>query len=110
MFTDLYLATTDPTPSLSAMLSKNAQPILVSVLFHTVVYVVAANLAYYIFLNKPLPAATNQRLFGALIVIMVLGYVARHVHVQEIYASYQRNMEKTRKHLDLLYISWTFIG
>ena len=112
MFTDLYLSTTDPSLTLSQMLSRNAGPILVSVLFHTVVYMLSANLAYYIFRGKGvlLPAATNQRLCAALVVIMALGYVARFYHVHEIYASYHGNMEKTRKHLDSLYISWTFIG
>jgi hypothetical protein len=41
---------------------------------------------------------------------MFFGFFARFFHVKEVYRAYHKNMEKTRTHLDKLYIGWIFIS
>lgn len=110
MFTKLYLQTTDPTITLSEMLRKNMFFIIISTLFHTIVYTLFFNLANFIFFGKYLPVNINTRLITSFIIIMFFGYIARYYHVKEIYNAYNKNAEKTRNHLDKLYIGWIFVG
>lgn len=110
MFTKLYLSTTNPTLTLSEMISKNMYPLFVSIIGHTMVYMLFANTLCYIFTDKILSSTINTKLFMFLYLIMMVGYVARFYHVKEIYNAYNRNMEKTRTHLDKLYIGWIFIA
>jgi hypothetical protein len=110
MFTKLYLKTTDPKITLQQMLQENMAMILVSTIFHTIVYVAFANLASYIFFGKYLSVGINMRLTASLLFIMFFGYIGRHYHVKEIYNAYNKNTDKTRNHLDRLYIGWIFIA
>lgn len=111
MLTDLYLRTTDPKLELQEVFSSAIFPKLVfSVLFHTIVYSGAFNLLNYVFNGALLSSRVNTRLFVALLIIMFFGYFARLYHVKEIYRAYNGNMEKTRQHLDRLFIGWVFIG
>jgi len=111
MFTELYLQTTDPKLPFIALYSKNIlKNIILSVIFHTIVYTVFCNLVSYIFFGKILSNTINIRLIVSLYLIMVLGFFGRFIHVKEIYKAYNYNLEKTRKHLDKLYISWLFIS
>jgi len=79
-------------------------------MFHTVIYALFVNLATYIFFGKILPNAINVRLAGSLFVIMAFGFLARFFHVKDIYKAYNYDLEKTRSHLDKLYIGWVFIS
>lgn len=111
MFTELYLKTTDPRLSFShffngAMLTK----IFLSVVFHTVVYSSFANLSWFIFTGKLLSPSINSRLFVSITLIMIFGFMARFLHVKEIYKAYNEDLDKTRNHLDKLYITWLFIS
>jgi uncharacterized membrane protein (DUF485 family) len=110
MFTKLYLSTTDPKLSLSEMISQNTVPLVVSIIFHTILYMLFVNLASYIFFGKLLSMKINNRLFIVLIIIMTFGYIARFYHVKDIYQAYNNDIMKTRKHLDKLYIGWIFIA
>ena len=110
MFTKLYLSTTDPNLSLSEVILKNSVPLVVSILFHTIVYMLFVNIVSYVFFGKLLSMKINNRLFIVLIVIMSFGYIARFYHVKDIYQGYNGDMMKTRKHLDKLYIGWIFIA
>uniref|UniRef100_A0A6C0HYE9 Uncharacterized protein n=1 Tax=viral metagenome TaxID=1070528 RepID=A0A6C0HYE9_9ZZZZ len=110
MFTKLYLNTTDPTVSLLNVLKQNAGMIIVSVIFHTILYTVTFNLASFIFSGKILSQTINMRLIVSFLFIMFFGYIGRYYHVKDIYSAYSKNMEKTRNHLDKLYITWIFIG
>jgi hypothetical protein len=110
MFTELYLNTTNPKTSLLQMMQQNIVPIIISVLFHTLVYAAAANIASYIFTGKYLSVGINTRLLTILLFIMFFGYIGRYYHVQDVYNAYAENMEKTRNHLDRLYIGWIFIA
>jgi hypothetical protein len=110
MFTKIYLDTTNPDLTLSQMLSQNSTPILVSVLFHTIVYVLFINLAYSVFFGRLLSMKINSRLIFALLIIMIFGYIARFYHVKDIYKAYNKDMSKVRTHLDQLFISWIFIA
>lgn len=110
MFTKLYLDTTNPNLTLSEMLSQNSYPILVSVLFHTIVYVLFVNLAYSVFFGRLLSMKINSRLIFSLLIIMIFGYIARFYHVKDIYKAYNKDMSKVRTHLDQLFISWIFIA
>ena len=110
MFTELYLKTTDPTVSLLNVLKQNVGMIILSVLFHTIIYTVTFNLASFIFTGKMLSQTINARLIASFLLIMFFGYIGRYYHVKDIYNAYSKNMEKTRTHLDKLYITWIFIG
>jgi len=111
MFTDLYLQTTNPNLPFSSMFRQDVFiGILLSVLFHTIIYAGAFNLASYIFLGKLLSKIVNIRLVVSLLFIMFIGFFARFLHVKEVYKSYNYNLEKTRSHLDKLYIGWIFIS
>jgi hypothetical protein len=107
MFTDVYLSTTNPELPISNIISIE---VIFSVIFHTIVYAGFFNLASYIFLGKILSRLVNARLLISLSIIMFFGFFARFVHVKEIYKSYNYNLEKTRNHMDKLYISWVFIS
>jgi hypothetical protein len=110
MFTKLYLSTTNPNLSLSEMISQNIYPLLFSVVFHTILYVLSINVAYYTFVGSLLSMKINSRLTVILAAIMFFGYIARFYHVKDVYNAYNKDMEKTRNHLDRLYITWIFIA
>jgi hypothetical protein len=111
MFTELYLQTTNPKLEFSELFHfRIMYPLLVSVLFHTILYISFCNLVSYIFIKKALSSGTNKKLILFLIPTMFFGFFARFFHVKEIYKSYGGDMVKTRNHLDRLYISWIFIS
>ena len=111
MFTKLYLDTTNPKLKFEHLLQ---QPIfisiIVSVLFHTILYALFFNMAHFIFFRKVLSNESNILLLSFLIPIMFFGFFARFYHVKEIYNAYNGDMIKTRQHLDKLYVSWIFIS
>lgn len=107
MFTDVYLRTTNPELPIYNLINIE---VIFSVIFHTIVYAGFFNLASYIFLGKILSSLVNARLLISLSIIMFFGFFARFLHVKEIYKSYNYNLEKTRNHMDKLYISWVFIS
>lgn len=109
MATELYLQTTDPKLEFVQLLSLTPK-ILVSDLFHTAVYAGAINLASHVFVGRPLSSQQNIRLIVALFVIMFIGYFARFYHVRDIYKAYNGDVEKTRRHLDTLYVGWIFVA
>lgn len=111
MFTDLYLQTTNPKLPFSALFAQSVfTGIILSVVFHTLVYTAFFNLASYIFTGKLLSTPINMRMISALTIIMFFGFFARFLHVKEIDRAYGGDIEKTRKHLDRLYIGWIFIS
>jgi hypothetical protein len=110
MFTELYLSTTNPNISLSKMISQNSILLLISIIFHTIMYMSFVNIVSYIFFDRLLSMKINNRLFVVLFVIMTFGYIARFYHVKDVYQAYNKDMIKTRNHLDKLYIGWIFIA
>ena len=110
MFTKLYLDTTNPKLTISQLFSQNAFPLFISIVLHTIVYSLIFNLASFIFYGTLLSSPVNRRLIISLLIIMTFGYIARFYHVKDIYNAYDKDMEKTRNHLDKLYISWVFIA
>jgi len=112
MFTDVYLMTTDPRTSFQDVFCReeNLRQIFASIVFHTTLYCAFFNLAYYIFYEKVWSVLVNMRMIVALLVIMWFGFIGRFYHVKEVYAAYHGNGEKTREHLDKLYIGWIFIS
>ena len=111
MFTKLYLETTNPKLNFYQLfLPTIFVPMLFSVLFHTIIYTLFCNMVSYIFLNKMLSSEINKKLILSLILIMVFGFIARFIHVKDVYSAYNGDMVKTRNHLDKLYISWIFIS
>ena len=111
MFTDLFLVTTNPKLTFNEFISfRIVKRILISVIFHTTIYFLFFNLASYLFFGKALSNIVNQRLIWFLLTIMFFGYFGRFLHVKEIYKAYNEDMEKTRSHLDKLYITWIFVG
>ena len=107
MFTDLYLKTTNPKLTFGEFLRIN---ILSSVVFHTIIYTLFFNLFHYIFFGKALSKIINIRIVVSLLIIMYTGFWGRFLHVKEIYKAYNYDLEKTRQHLDKLYVTWIFIS
>lgn len=111
MFTELYLETTNPKLPFSALFKPSIFMIIIlSVIFHTFIYSSFSNLVSYIFFGKILSNPINIRLIISLLLIMFFGFFARFIHVKEVYKAYNYNLEKTRQHLDRLYIGWIFIS
>jgi hypothetical protein len=111
MFTELYLETTNPKLSFYQLFDINIfSKIIFSVIFHTVIYTSFLNLGSYIFFGKILSNDVNIRLISALLLIMFFGFFGRFIHVKDIYKAYGYDLEKTRNHLDRLYIGWIFIS
>lgn len=111
MFSSLYLKTTNPDLHWRELLQPPLLfPILGSAIFHTVIYTFFVNLVSYIFFNRVLSNTINVRLIVSLLIIMYVGFFARWIHVKDVYNSYNRNIEKTRNHLDKQYITWIFIS
>jgi hypothetical protein len=111
MLTQLFLDTTDPNLRFIELFSPNIfVPLLFSVVFHTLIYTFGLNLTYYIFSNKILSNQINTKLITSLLIIMFLGFFARFFHVKDIYNAYNQDIEKTRNHLNQLFISWIFIS
>jgi len=110
MFTELYLRSTDPEISLNQLLKENIWAIMISVIFHTIVYLGFANLVSFVFLNRGLSYKINIRLTAVLLLIMFFGYIGRYYHVRDIYGAYNSDRGLTREHVDKLYIGWIFIA
>ena len=110
MFTKLYLDSTNPKTTISQLFRDNSLQLLISLIFHTIIYGLFLNMVYYIFYGSFLSIQINIRLVIALLIIMSLGYIARFYHVKDIYNAYHNDIERTRNHLDKLYISWVFIA
>jgi hypothetical protein len=111
MFTKLYLDTTNPKLQVSQLFhSPIFTPMMISIVFHTILYTLFCNMVSYIFFGKILSNLINKRLLMFLIPIMFFGFIGRIFHVKEIYNAYNGDMTKTRAHLDKLYISWLFIS
>jgi len=84
--------------------------IIISVIFHTILYASFGNMASYIFYGTFLNTDINIRLILCLLLIMILGYIGRFIHAKEAYADFDYDYEKTKQYLDLHYISWVFLG
>jgi len=111
MFTKLYLDTTNPKLSFYQLFGPNIFFVMIlSVVLHTIIYALFVNMVSWIFFGKILSKQINKRLLFSLILIMFFGFIARFIHVKEIYKAYNGDMEKTRNHLDNLYVTWIFIS
>ena len=111
MFIETYLQTTDPKLPFSEFIKPPILTnILISIVFHTIVYSSFVNLLSFIFTGKILSMPINYRLLLSLLLIMIFGFIARFFHVKEIYKAYNNDLDKTRSHLDKRFISWIFIS
>jgi hypothetical protein len=111
MFTKLYLLTTNPNLSMNQVIQHNVLLlVLFSVLFHTIVYATAVNWIYFIFNGKILNNVINVRLISSLIIIMIIGYISRIIHVKTIYNDFNHNNQKSTEFINQHYNSWIFIG
>jgi hypothetical protein len=111
MATELYLQTTNPKLELHQLFSTEIfAKMVASVCFHTAVYTGFLNLVNYVFFGAALSSRVNARLVGVLLVIMFFGYIARFYHVKDISRAYNNDANKTRNHLDKLFIGWIFVA
>ena len=108
MLTDLYLKTTNPLLSY-LNLFKMFPDILLSILLHTIIYSASLNAVNYIFLGKFINIIINTRIICALIIVMIISFIARLWHSKEIYKTYN-DLDKTKKHVDQAYVTWYFLS
>lgn len=110
MFTKLYVDTTNPRLTFSEFIAPRIlKPMLLSIIFHTILYSLFCNIVSWIFFGVILSNKINKRLIIFLLIIMSFGFIGRFIHVKDVYNAYG-NIEKTRTHLDKLYITWIFIS
>ena len=74
-----------------------------SVLFHTILYVVALNMVSYVF-GDTLSLDVNIRLSIFLVLVMSVGFVARFYRVKELYHY------GGKEYVDKAYITWYFLS
>lgn len=111
MFTRLFLETTDPKLSWKKFFELNIfSMVIISVVFHTILYTLFCNVVSYIFYGKLLNKNINIRLIVSLLLIMFFGYIGRLWHVKESYSDFNNDYEKTKIYLQTHYNSWVFIG
>ena len=111
MFTKLYLETTDPNLSWENFFGLNIfSMIIISILFHTILYTLFLNMISYIFYEKMLSKNINIRLIVSFLLIMFFGYIGRLLHVKEAYNGFNYDYDKTQKYVQAHYNSWVFIG
>lgn len=111
MFTKLYLDTTNPHLKMVELISPPIIiPVMISIIFHTVLYMTFTNLVSYIFTRQVLSYRINIRLLIALLLIMIFGYAGRVYHVKDICKAYDNDLLKTREHVDKFFITWVFMG
>ena len=104
MFTDLYVETTNPKLTLSEFLSvRLLNKMAASVLFHTILYVVALNMVSYVF-GDTLSLDVNIRLSIFLVLVMAIGFVARVYRVKELYHY------GGKEYVDKAYMTWYFLS
>lgn len=104
MFTDLYVETTNPKLTLSEFLSvRLLTKMALSVLFHTILYLVALNMVSYVF-GGTLSLDVNIRLSIFLVLVMSFGFVARFYRVKELYHY------GGKEYVDKAYITWYFLS
>lgn len=111
MFTKLYLDTTNPRLDIVDLFKTPIVfPLIMSILFHTVMYTAFINLVSYIFTKQILSFKVNTRLLISLLIIMISGYISRVYHVKDIYKGYDNDLLKTREHTDRSFITWIFMS
>lgn len=107
MFTDIYLQTTSRHPPLASIRFWGL--IVVSIIFHAITYTAFANMVAFIFMGRALGYTINRRMMVCLLVFMFFGYIARMLHVHEVYRTIP-SAERARAFIDAHYNSWIFIG
>jgi len=111
MFTKLFLQTTDPKLDWSTFFSTPIMVmVILSIIFHTILYTAFLNIASFVFLNKFLNKQINARLICCLFLIMFFGYIGRLWHSKETLQDFSNNYEKAKYYLQQHYNSWIFIG
>jgi len=79
-------------------------------MFHTVMYLLVAEIISFVFYGKLLPQSTAVKFLAMVGGLQILGYAARVEHVKRIYETYGDDYEAARSHVDKQYITWFFIG
>jgi hypothetical protein len=111
MFTQLFIETTNPKLSWSQFVSIRIMSIiLLSIIFHTLIYTIFFNLGSFIFYGKILSNQINIRLIISLLIIMFFGYIGRFIHCKQIYNDFNKNEVKTNEYINTHYNSWVFLG
>jgi len=111
MFTKLYLDTTNPKITWKEIIQTNIWVmIIISILFHTVVYSIFINVVYFIFSGKRLSNIINIRLVIVLLLIMFFGYIGRIMRVKDIYETFHHNEKVTREFTNQIYNTFIFLG
>jgi hypothetical protein len=111
MFTKLFLETTNPNLSWVKFFSVQIfSMIILSVIFHTILYTSFCNIVSFIFYGRALSKTINIRLIISLLFIMFFGYIGRLMHVKQVYNDFNKNNDKTKNYVQQHYNSWIFIG
>lgn len=111
MLTKLYIETTNPKTSWDTFFSSEIIGLIIlSLVFHTILYAAVCNMFSFIFFGKLLTRIVNTRLIICLFVFMSLGYIGRFIHVKQVYKDYNYDEEKTKEYINTHYNSWIFLG
>ena len=108
IFTSAYLKSTCPKTKWTELYTN--WKIWFAIVFHTFLYLAFINLVKYTFTNSIFNLNQNLKMAILLFVIMIVGYTARYLRVQDIYQGYHKDMTKTRNHCDKAFITWFYLA
>jgi len=89
------------------MTRENFRLLVLSILFHTIVYSSFLNMVSFIFFGKILSTIVTIQLIIALLMILSFWYFDRYYHVKNIYTAYG---QYGKSEIDKFFISWFFVG
>jgi len=101
-----YLLGTNPSTSFSDLVCVD---VIVSILYHTIIYTIVTVLFYYFWFHKCIVPAIPI-LFFFFLLIMTLGYPARLARAKSLLAASHNNLHRTQSIMDNAYATWYFIG
>lgn len=112
LLTNLYFKTTNPETKFKELLSVD---VLLSILFHTISYLILVKMFSFIFKLK-ISNNAYLRLSIFLILIMILGYIGRLYRSKKIYKYYLNYYDKdnanlfTKQLINQGYFKFYFLG
>ena len=81
LFNNIYIETTDPSTNYTRLFSYD---ITISILFHTVFYMLIVYVISFIF-NTKISNNSYKKLFCILILVMTIGYILRLCRVKSLH-------------------------
>lgn len=102
----IYVKGTDPATDYADLLCSET---LISIMFHSFVYLVIILIVYKIMTNIPMKSKTAIIIWLILVLIMMIGYPLRLMRAKQLMAI-TKSKEETRGIMNSAYACWYFMG